>query len=192
MREPVNLADVTLIGVHGPLNGGKDTVCDYIIKNYQEYNFVQYSFALPIKRAAQVMFNFSDAQLTDRELKDECDAFWGFTPRNALQLLRTEYRRMMLREDVWIKRAELEIIKNKKRGQRTIISDVRFENEAAFIRDNGGILFYLEVPGLTRDFRYAHASERGVPFNRATDFKIVNDKTNGLVKLYNEIDKCIH
>ena len=179
----------TLIGIHGPLNGGKDTVANYLMSKVP--NFRHYSFAGPLKQACVVMFGFTLEQLEDRTLKEQVDPFWGFTPRRAMQLLGTEFGRNMLRDDVWIKRAEREYFSNRSAELGTIITDVRFENEAAWIRaQSSSLLIYLEVPGLVKDERYNHASEGGIEL-ASSDCIIVNDKKKGLSALYRQLDELI-
>jgi hypothetical protein len=187
----MNLSYIKLIGIHGPLNGGKDTVANYIQDQYPML-FARYAFASPLKHACEVMFGFSREQIEDRVQKEAVDPFWGFSPRKAMQLLGTEYGRQMLRDDLWIRRAELEIKNNlAKFDQGTIITDVRFENEAEWVRtQENAILIYLEVPGLVRDAKYTHASEAGIS-RSDKDFVIVNDKSLGLPNLYEKIDKVL-
>ena len=181
-----------LIGIHGPLNGGKDTAANYIQACFPE-KFGRYAFALPIKQAIAVMFGFSQAQIEDRVQKEAIDPFWGFTPRKAMQLLGTEYGRDMLNDKVWIMRAELEHKKNTEVGRGTIITDVRFENEAEWIRSQpNSMLIYLKVPDLERDEKYNHASESGIKLVESFDKVIVNDKSKGLNSLFNQIDMIFH
>jgi hypothetical protein len=176
-----------LIGIHGPLNGGKDTVADYIMTIESMYS--RYAFAKPIKDACKVLFSFSQEQLEDRILKEAVDPFWGFSPRKAMQLLGTEYGRDLLRKDIWIKRAELEVKNNLDRRLGTVITDVRFQNEADWIRSQpNSVLIYLEVPDLLRDEKYQHASEAGISRDSG-DIVILNDKSKGLNTLYSQIDK---
>lgn len=180
---------IHLIGIHGPLNGGKDTTADYIQSRYKD-QFSRYAFAAPIKRACEVMFGFTKAQLEDRVLKEQIDEFWGFSPRNAMQLLGTEYGRDMLRADVWIKRAELEHKQNAVKGFSTIITDVRFENEAEWLRSQPNAkLIYLRVPGLEKDEKYNHASENGIKFVEGFDKLVINDKSLGLGNLYQQLNE---
>jgi hypothetical protein len=176
----INLDKIDVIGVHGPLNGGKDTVASLLME-LRPGTFTTYAFARPLKQAGKILFGFTDEQLEDRILKEAVDPFWGFTPRKAMQLLGTEFGRDMLRKDIWIKRAEREVEMNKARGLKTIITDVRFENEAEWIRSLGekAGLIYLEVTNLVRDEKYNHASEAGIT-KAINDVTIQNDKTNGL------------
>lgn len=177
-----------LIGIHGPLNGGKDTAANYIQAKFPD-SFGRYAFAQPIKQACQVMFGFTKEQLEDRVLKEKIDDFWGFSPRKAMQLLGTEYGRDMLRKDIWIKRAELEHSKNFKISRGTIITDVRFENEAEWLRTlPGAMLIYIKVPNLERDEKYNHASEAGITLVEGFDKVVVNDKSLGLNTLFKQID----
>src|ERR1035437_3628076 len=182
------MSESKLIGIHAPLNGGKDTAANYIQAKQPE-RYGRYAFAQPIKQACMMMFGFSKDQVEDRALKETIDAFWNFTPRKAMQLLGTEYGRDMLRKDVWIKRAEHEHIKNTSLKRGTIITDVRFENEAEWIRAQpNAMLIYITVPGLERDERYNHASEGGIKFIPDFDKMIINDKSLGLNNLFKQLD----
>lgn len=180
-----------LIGIHGPLNSGKDTVAD-IIQAHKQDRFGRYAFAKPLKDALKGMLGFTDLQLEDRVLKEQVDPFWGFTPRRAMQLLGTEFGREMLRKDIWIKRAELEIAKNHEAGKHTIITDVRFENEAEWIRSrDDAVLIYILAPNIVKDERYQHASEAGI--SRAnTDIVLVNDKSLGLEALVEQVKSIVN
>jgi hypothetical protein len=187
MMKQLSSKTPVLVGIHGPLNGGKDTVANIIQSMFPE-DYRRYAFAEPLKKAGEVLFGFTRHQMEDRVLKEAPDPFWGFTPRKAIQLLGTEYGRDSLREDVWIKRAELELLKNNNDGYKTIITDVRFENEAAWIRSvPNSILIYLKVPGLERDEKYNHASEAGIELID-TDFVIINDKSLGINNLFRQIE----
>jgi hypothetical protein len=184
-----------IVGIHGPLNGGKDTIADYLIWMGKPISFQpqykRYAFAKPLKDACKVLFGFSDAQLEDRVLKEAVDPFWGFTPRKAMQHLGTEYGRDLLRKDIWIKRAELEVKNNLEQGLKTVITDVRFQNEADWIRAQpNSMLIFIEVPNLVRDEKYQHASEAGIT-REPTDMLVVNDKSLGLRNLYDQLDKFL-
>ena len=172
----INKDKISLIGVHGPLESGKDTVAKTIIEAFPN-RYKQYAFAWPIKEACKVIFGFTDEDMNDRVLKERIHPFWGVTPRSTMQLLGTEFGRGMIREDIWILRAETEIQNNALDGYGTIISDVRFDNEAEIIRSRKGVIIHIERPDL--DFskvNYKHASEDGVK-RHDEDFVIRNDST---------------
>lgn len=174
-----------LIGVHGRIGSGKDTLTSYVLRRVQ--GWAQYAFAQPIKDAARVMFNFSETQLYGTPAqKAEVDEFWGFSPRTVFQKLGTDFGRNMLRDDVWLKRAEAEVAKNRAAGVGTIISDVRFENEAELVRRLGGVVLHVEPPVSVSGVA-THASEAGIEFAES-DLRITNDKTLGLESFYKLID----
>jgi hypothetical protein len=172
----INKDKISLIGVHGPLESGKDTVAKTIIEAFPD-RYKQYAFAWPIKEACKVIFGFTDEDMNDRVLKERIHPFWGVTPRSTMQLLGTEFGRGMIREDIWILRAETEIQNNAMNGLGTIISDVRFDNEAEIIRSRKGVIIHIERPDL--DFskvNYKHASEDGVK-REVGDYIVDNDST---------------
>lgn len=181
------LKNKQIIGIHGPLNSGKDTIASIIQQLYPE-QYRRYAFAKPIKDAVKVMFGFTDIQVEDRILKETPDQFWGFSPRKAMQLLGTEFGRELLRDDVWVKRAELELSNNQANSYKTIITDVRFENEAQWIRiqPNSAIIF-IDSPGLdTSTSNYHHASENGIQRCQG-DYVVENDKSLGFNTLISNI-----
>jgi hypothetical protein len=181
------LATATVIGIHGPINSGKDTIANYIQALYPN-KYRRYAFAKPLKEAVKTMFGFTDVQVEDRTLKEQVDPYWGFSPRFALQKLGTEYGRNMLDKDVWIKRAQYEHEQNLKLGLRTIITDVRFENEAAWIRSlPHATIIYIQAPDIVRDEKYNHESENGIS-RSFSDVIINNDKALGLDALYKSIE----
>lgn len=174
MTKLINPYLVNLIGIHGPLESGKDTVAQIIISKFPLL-FTQYAFAWPIKQACQIMFGFTEKDMNDRVLKERVHPRWGITPRKAMQLLGTEYGRNMIRKDIWIIRAQMEMEKNLEQGYGTIISDVRFENEAQLIRENGGIIIHIKRPSLdTSAEKYNHESEMGINC-KPEDIVIMND-----------------
>lgn len=180
----INPRKTTLIGVHGPLESGKDTVAKTIIEMYPNL-YRQYAFAWPIKEACKIIFGFTDEDMNDRIMKERVHPFWGVTPRKTMQLLGTEYGRGMIREDIWVLRAEAEIQKNAKEGFGTIISDVRFDNEADIIRSRNGIIIHIDRPTLdTSKENYQHASEGGI---KRVDSDYVVDNSGTLEDFKDEI-----
>lgn len=179
-----------LIGLHGKARSGKDTIGKYIEKTH---NYSRYAFANPLKKAVQKMFSLSDDEVKE-ENKENIIERWGMSFRKMLQLVGTEVARS-LRDDIWIKNAEFKYLhlkwveKNigKDLIKGMIITDVRFENEAKWIRENGGQVWFVErdcVPenvGVTN-----HKSESGIE-KQEGDITITNNSTFEL--LYQKINK---
>lgn len=156
-----------LIGLTGKARSGKDTVAAFL-KDYD--GFQRVAFADPIKVSSLALFGLGPEYLELDGLKELPHPFWGISPRQMWQVLGTECMRENFGHDFWIRRAQLEIdvIKafalNEEREAAIVITDVRFDDEARFIRQQGGVVLRVVRPhhdnGLAD--RSRHASERGV------------------------------
>ena len=148
-----------ILGIHGKARSGKDTSADIIM---QRYNAVKYSFAAPIKAAFESIFGFHPDDLPPARKEENIPGF-NFSPRTALQTLGTEWGRA-LNPDIWLNLADKAATDCKlaSLNQRDyfIIPDVRFDNEAKWIKEKGGIL--LEVYRDDRPDVAVHSSEAGI------------------------------
>lgn len=170
-----------LIGLSGKARSGKDTVANYI---KTQYGFSQYAFADPLKQACSAMFGIPITDFYEDNKKEVVNDFWRISPRQMAQRLGTEGGRELFRQDIWLKRAEMEMKKLENESNGLIISDVRFDNEAEWILSMGGIVILITrkgVGGMVTE----HKSESGINMAFVTDV-IGNDGT--LAKLYKSID----
>ena len=156
-----------IIGFAGKARSGKDTAGKYLVDTY---HFLRYSFAQPLKDGAKAMFNLTDEQMENKEQVIEP---WGRSPRELYQLLGTDIARTIDRR-VWIKNAEMFV--KKSLGRSIVITDVRFKNEAEWIKSLGGVVIYLESKTRGIHTRTLHASENGLDMNDV-DLIIENDGT---------------
>ena len=156
-----------IIGFAGKARSGKDTAGKYLV---DEYQFLRYSFAQPLKDATKIMFHLTDKQIENKEKPAEP---WGRSPRELYQKVGTDIARN-IDVNVWVKGAE--IFKNDNPGRSIVITDVRFSNEAFWIRDQGGIVVYLqsETRGIYENGE--HSSENGMKGDDV-DIIIQNDGT---------------
>jgi len=146
-----------LIGLSGKAGSGKDTLAAYLAK---EKDFIAIAYADPVKKGLQAMFNLEHKWLHDTDAKEEDIPDLGVSGRVLMQTLGTEWGRNLLDEDIWVN-----IVRRKIMALDSfdiVVTDVRFDNEAALIKEMGGIL--IEV---RRDFKPAvgilgHASEKGL------------------------------
>lgn len=94
-------------------------------------------------------------------LKDKCGLSKIFhiriSPRQAYQWFGTEWGREYVNQDLWLNKAA----KFAKTQQGIVIADVRFENEARFLTDNGYPLVQVVRPNITEKIN-AHVSESGI------------------------------
>lgn len=153
-----------LIGLAGYAGAGKDTVADYLV---QQYNFEQYAFAQPIKEGLKAMFGLTDQHFNDRSLKEYPVEPYGVSPRQMAQWLGTEFGRHLIGQNVWIQAAQgrwdamhFEIAETFDRlPAGLVVSDVRFEDEARWVRENGGEIWLIYRPN--KSAVAEHISENG-------------------------------
>ena len=148
-----------LIGITGRACAGKDTVARLIKENILP-DYTIYTLAGPLKDGVSNLFGWTREQLEDREFKEAIDPVWGFSPRRAMQLFGTEFGRAC-REDLWVHMAKVRYESPFTLGM--IVTDVRFENEAKFIRVHDGLLIHVNRPGEVIA-ENSHASEAGVAY----------------------------
>jgi hypothetical protein len=134
-----------IIGVCGFIGSGKDTIADYLVNLH---HFRRESFANTLKDAVSAVFGWDRTMLEGRtkqarEWREQQDNWWTnrlgivITPRWVLQNWGTEVCRNGFHDDIWI--ASLE---NKLRNSTddVVISDCRFPNEIAAIKQSGGLV----------------------------------------------------
>ena len=134
-----------IIGICGFIGSGKDTVADYLVNLH---HFRRESFANTLKDAVSAVFGWDRTMLEGRtkqarEWREQQDNWWTnrlgivITPRWVLQNWGTEVCRNGFHDDIWI--ASLE---NKLRNSTddVVISDCRFPNEIAAIKQSGGLV----------------------------------------------------
>ncbi len=181
--------NMILIGLAGRAGSGKTTVANYL---YDRHRFCPLAFANPIKHALMMMFDMTLHQL-DGNTKEETIDWLGRSPRYLMQTLGTEWGREMVHEDLWLMLATRNLQSCKKnwievfrcKPFMAVYSDVRFENEAAWIRDRGGVVAHV-VRDTGRSSE--HASEAGVELIDG-DWRIDND--GSLDDLHGLIDSMI-
>ena len=147
-----------LIGLAGPAGVGKDTAADYI---EQLYGLKKYALAGPIKDALASM-GFAREIYDADDMKDVIIPHIGVSYRKMAQTLGTEWGRS-LHPEFWLGLADIgyQILPPHVPGM--VVSDIRFENEAAWVRENG---LLIHISGASRRTLAAdgkgHASEAGL------------------------------
>lgn len=156
-----------LIGIAGRARSGKDTVANFIIAAIGGY---RYSFADPIRAMlAPLGVDMNDPYWQAR--KEDVIPALGVSPRRMMQTLGTEWGRNLINPDLWLVMAHQRLLRN---GPGMVISDVRFENEAAWIRKHGGRIIHMIRPEAKAV--EAHASEDGIEM-LDTDAQLFNNGT---------------
>jgi len=190
----MTLINNNLIGLSGKKRSGKDTAGNYLI---EKYDYVQYSFAGPLKKACQEIFMFTDEQ-TEGHDKEILDDRWGVSARKVFQIFGTEMFRDKLgeffpemehiKENFWTYRFEMWYAQQKQKDPnvKVVVTDIRFQNEATIVKKLGGrVIKVNRNTGMSTD---NHSSEKNIDLIKG-DITIKNNGT--LEEYYQELEKAL-
>lgn len=166
---------IQLIGLAGRARAGKDTVADELI---DQLGGAKHSFAGSLKAMIKAGLGLNDK--ADGEAIEK----YGVNYRFIAQTLGTEWGRDTIHPDLWVL-----TLKNRLQYEDAtlvIIPDVRFPNEAKFIREHG-ILIHVTRPG-EPIAESLHASENKLAIG-GDDYRIANEGT--LAQLIDKVDRLV-
>jgi hypothetical protein len=151
---------ITLIGITGYAGTGKDTVRTML----EQKGFTGLAFADPIRAMLRTLLRSSglnEAYMDSRALKERTIPELDVSYRHLAQTLGTEWGRAV-QADLWLRLAanKMMMASREDAAAKFVISDVRFANEADFVRQLGGQIWRIEradTPSV-RD----HVSEREI------------------------------
>lgn len=161
-----------LIGIAGKKRTGKDTVAD-VMMNVFDAPIQYFAFAHHLKAMCHITFGTPMKAFHDPSMKESLPSKYG-TPRGQMitlsDLIKGEYG-----EDFFV-----DIVRDQLFSSRLlhpechhVVTDVRYPNEAAMIRDLGGVILHvLRETGTGSD----HSSEAGLPIGHR-DFVVENTGT---------------
>lgn len=166
-----------LVGLYSPAPGsGKTTLAAAM----HGLGWRTVKFAGPLKAMLRAMLAEvgEDAAAIERmvegDLKETpAPALAGRTPRHAMQTLGTEWGRECVAPDLWVRLFLRSAFLLRERGIPVVCDDMRFANEAATIRQAGGLLVKLVRPGAAGR-PGGHASE-GALCGLGFDLTVTND-----------------
>lgn len=156
-----------LIGITGKAGTGKDTVATHL---RDAYGYHVHALAAPLKLGIESMFGLPST-IWDRDQKEKDIPWLGLSPRYLAQTLGTEWGRRLVADDLWLRLLGRHVDELPEDATGIVVPDVRFDNEASFIRDRGGVIVRLvrDVDDVN-----AHVSEFGVSEN-LVDVEVIND-----------------
>lgn len=152
-----------IIGVNGIAGAGKDTISNMVLLSLQKDHGLKvqcFAFADNLKKAASVIFNVPLEDFYDRNVKEVIVPYWDMSPRHMAQQLGTEACRKGIRDDIWIKSLESSILTAN--VDVAFITDVRFDNEAEFVKSANGVVVQIVRNGQKTISTSNHASEAGI------------------------------
>lgn len=135
----INPSMKRIIGLHGRKGVGKSSAAAYLA---QKYGYKELTFASPLKRACKELFDISPSQMNGtQEDKERIDDFWGISPRQMFQEVGTAIRN--LGRNIFTRAVEKQISESID-NELIVVSDVRFPDEAALIKEKGGYIISIE------------------------------------------------
>jgi hypothetical protein len=150
-----------IVGLTGFAGAGKDTAAGYLAEALQARGkrVEIMSFAEPL-RAMLRGLGVPNQYMTERQLKELDVPGFNASYRHMAQTLGTEWGRQCMGGNIWLRHLEMRI------GQAcagrqvnfVFVTDVRFPNEANWVREQRGSLVHIDRPGLQRVRE--HVSER--------------------------------
>ena len=170
-----------IIGFAGFARAGKDTCADMVKAMFPDV-YTRSAFANRLKYECGLMLSmveddFPDLREDEGKIKyRDFLVFWG------------KFRRKQ-QEDYWIKNLECDGCRV---TSRTIISDVRYPNEADWIHKNKGIVIYVSRPSAVPANSEEHYTVNEILRNGMDDYRIDNegsleDLREKVIKLISEV-----
>lgn len=138
-----------LIGLVGMKQVGKSTIGNHLQK---QYGFKALSFADPLKRICSETFHIPPENFELTVTKELPDLELKVSPRRLMQAVGTGLFRNALPQllpdlklgcdSIWIYSMKKEL--EKYSDDDVVITDVRFSDECAFLKESGGVLMYID------------------------------------------------
>ena len=128
---------------------GKDTIAYYLTTHHW---FKRVSFAASLKDAVAAVFGWNREYLegstkASRAWREKKDEWWSnrlkmdITPRWILQYWGTDVCRNHFHNDIWVASVEYKLLNSK---EDIVITDCRFSNEVAAIKNAGGVAIRVQ------------------------------------------------
>lgn len=163
-----------IVGFAGKKGSGKDTAAQALS------SCAIVKFADPLKEMTRALFRSigvtedTIARYVDGDMKETPLAcLGGRTTRQFMQWLGTEFGRVLVWDGLWVNAFGMRAAAHVAAGHDVACTDVRFPNEVAAIKREGGVVLMIERPGLTAIDGHASEDTSALYF----DAVIVNDGT---------------
>ena len=155
---------VMLIGISGKKRTGKDTVGAMVVEWLNEHGFD----AAQVAFADQLKDEVAEATGVNRRMQEMDKERW----RPILQWWGVEFRRHYFGQDYWVSKMTQKLLAMDE--DLAVVTDVRFRDEADFIRDSGGFVVRVERETGLQD---GHSSETDLDGYSEFQATLSNDGT---------------
>ena len=151
-----------IIGLCGHQGAGKSTVCETAINIVSPTGkpFARIGFSDPLYKMLEAMGIPGEIVHNKKRWEEPLDILCGRSTRFACDKLGNDYGREIIGKYVWTRLGIERARALNKQGYHVIIDNVRYENEAKAIIDNGGVIISFEAI-VSVDFN--KPSEREIP-----------------------------
>jgi hypothetical protein len=192
-----------IILITGKKYSGKDEAAKILV---EDLGFISYSFAHPIKKAAEHIFLFDYEQLYG-DKKEKIDKYWGISPREFFQIFGTEimqydfgkyidkFEKINGRE-IWVKRFHKWFTMYCDNYTNVVIPDLRFLHESNYLIKNFQTdkrkVYIIRINRNSKTNKYSnHLSENEID-KININYEIDNNESieelkNSILKIYNNI-----
>ena len=155
---------VMLIGISGKKRSGKDTVGAMVVEWLNEHGFD----AAQVAFADQLKEEVAEATGVNRRMQEMDKERW----RPILQWWGVEFRRHYFGQDYWVRKMMEKLLVMDE--DVAVVTDVRFRDEADFIRASGGFVVRVERETGLQD---GHSSETDLDGYSGFQTTLSNDGT---------------
>lgn len=157
-----------IIGIGGRAKSGKTTIAKHLVNHH---GFHRLSFAENLKQGLIRMFDLPYVAFEDEEMK-EASSWMGWSPRALAQYIGTDVCRSAFGENIWVDLMDRKL-QHYDDSSRIVIDDVRFENEAKWVRKTGEL--WVVTRGHGQGAIRNHVSEAGFKTNVLQDSPVWNN-----------------
>lgn len=194
-----------LLGMHGKLGSGKDTVLERLQILYPHL-FVRHSFADKLKDSACALLGITRDQMELWKREEEYNflSVWDpkqseidgspvfeMTMRTFLQRYGTEAHRDVFGQSFWVDQAMAPALEDERKGLVPVFTDTRFPNEAEEVIVKLGQVWLIEGPPPENAEADAHASETPLPSNMIALTIDNTVRDDGFVSLDNQLREAV-
>lgn len=188
------MTEMSLIGLGGYAESGKDALADILVdefdwvKDYMSRSLEEALLTLnpiiPLQFVNPPGFDIFEAYHIEYFTYQQYHSVVGYAQtktnpevRRLLQTLGTEIGRNMFGEDCWVRYVEKKIHQGLEAGYKIAVTGIRHKNELAMIKRHGGSTIWMERGGQPVN---SHSSDNTLG---PDDFDIVIDNTGALEDL---------
>lgn len=168
---------IPVIGFAGKAGSGKDSAGMAIISSGIKATKV--SFADPIRDMLKCLG--IDVDRIYREFggsgkNEPIPEFGGKSLRFMMQTLGTEWGRKTISDSIWLDIGKRKIRENQANRTFSVVTDVRFDNEAEAIKSLGGVIIQIDSLGnqISEDSLYMKHDSEALISEKLIDYRITN------------------